>query len=79
MVVAVGETDRLPAVFLLPVQPPDAVHEVAFVLDQVSTEDWPAIMDVGLAVTETVGALAAVTVTVALLLVVPPVPVQARV
>jgi len=79
VVVAVGETVALPLVPLLPLQPPDAVHELAFVLDHVSVEDWPAAIDVGLAVIETVGLLAAVTVTVALSLVVPPVPVHVRV
>lgn len=79
MLVAVGETDVLPLVIVLPVQPPDAVHVVAFVLDHVSVDDWPVVMVVGLAIIETVGALAAVTFTVALLLAVPPVPVQASV
>ena len=55
MVVAVGETEVLPLVVLLPLHPPDAVHAVAFVLDQVRIEDWPDAMPVGLAEIETVG------------------------
>lgn len=74
-----GETDILPLRIVFPIQPPDAEQEVTFALDQVSVVDWPAVMDVGLTVIETVGAPTAVTVTVALLLAVPPVPVQASV
>lgn len=55
MVVAVGETEVLPLVVLLPLHPPDAVHEVAFVLDQVRIEDWPDVIVVGLAEIVTVG------------------------
>ena len=40
---------------LVPVHPPDAVQEVAFVLDQVRVEDWPEVIDVGEAERETVG------------------------
>ena len=76
MVVAVGETEVFPLVVLLPFHPPEAVHEAAFVLDQVRVEDWPDVMVVGLAVIETVGAMSAATFTVALLLAVPPLPLQ---
>ena len=46
----------LPDVFFGPVQPPEAVHEVAFVLFQVSVEPPPDCTDVGLAVSVSVGA-----------------------
>jgi hypothetical protein len=46
------------------VEKPMPVQEVALVDDQVSVDDWPAVMDVGLAVSEAVGAVP-VTVTVA--------------
>jgi hypothetical protein len=64
VVVAVGKTPRVPLVAVVPVQPPLAVHEVAFVLDQVSVELLPEVMVVGLAVKLTVG-VDPVTVTVA--------------
>ena len=71
-----GETDRLPLVPLLPVHPPEAVHDVAFVLDQVRVDDWPLEIDEGEAVIDTVGTLTAVTVTAALALEVPPAPIH---
>jgi hypothetical protein len=46
------------------VEKPVPVQEVALVDDQVRVDDWPAVMDAGLAVSEAVGACA-VTVTVA--------------
>ena len=39
IVVAVGETDCDPDVASVPVHPPDAVHEVAFVEDQERVDD----------------------------------------
>jgi hypothetical protein len=50
------------------------------VLDQVSVEDWPTVIEVGLTEIETVGDCCAppVTVNVALPLPVPPAPVQSR-
>ena len=45
----------MPLVAFVPVQPPPAVHEVAFVEDHVTTEILPAVMLVGLAVSATVG------------------------
>jgi hypothetical protein len=48
-VVAAGETPSVPLVASVPVQPPDAVHEVASVLDQVSVELPPEGIVVGLA------------------------------
>jgi hypothetical protein len=51
----------------VPVQPPPAVQDVAFVLDQVRVEALPEAIVVGLAVSVTVGAAgAAVTVKVAI-------------
>ena len=47
---------RVPAVALLPAQPPDAVHDVAFVLDHVSIELPPAVIDAGLAPSDSVAA-----------------------
>jgi hypothetical protein len=55
-----------PAVASEPVQPPDAVHAVALVEDQVSIELPPLATLVGLALKETLGAVeGADTVTVA--------------
>jgi hypothetical protein len=65
VVVAAGFTERVPLSALEPVQPPDAVHDVAFALDQVSAESAPAVIEGGLAVSVTVGSGAEVTVTVA--------------
>jgi hypothetical protein len=48
----------------LPVAKPVPVQEVALVDDQVSVDDWPLVMDAGLAESVAVGA-GAVTVTVA--------------
>jgi hypothetical protein len=58
-----------------PLQPPDAVQEVAFVDDQVSTDFAPLATVVGLTVKVTVGA-ALVTVMVADCEALPPLPVQ---
>jgi len=68
----------LPEVALVPDQPPDAVHDVAFVEDHVRVEEVPLFTESGLAVRETVGAGVAVTVTVADAFCVPPAPVQDR-
>ena len=65
----------VPLVALLPLQLPDAAHEVAFVELQVSVDAAPLATDVGFAVSVTVGAGTTVTVAVATLLV-PPVPVH---
>ncbi len=48
----------------LPVEKPVPVQRVALVDDQVRIDDWPLVIDAGLAVSEAVGA-GAVTVTVA--------------
>jgi hypothetical protein len=45
----------VPLVANAPVQPPEALHELAPVELQVSMEDPPLAMEVGLAVSETVG------------------------
>ncbi len=70
--------DWLPLTALLPVQPWEAVQEVAFVEDQVSVEAAPLVTVVGLAASETVGA-GEVTDTVADWVALPPVPVQTSV
>ena len=51
-----GDTARVPLGSLGPVQPPPAVHEVAFVEDQFAIDIWPEVMLVGLAENATVGA-----------------------
>jgi hypothetical protein len=63
---------------LLPLQPPDALHDVALVLDQVSTEEAPEFTVLGVAVSVTIGALLE-TVTVADCAALPLLPVQLRV
>jgi hypothetical protein len=70
--------DWLPEVVLVPVHAPEARHEVALVEDQVRVEAPPLVIDVGLAVSDTVGA-GGTTVTVTEALPVPPGPAQARV
>jgi hypothetical protein len=47
---------NVPLVVSVPVQPPLAAHDVALVLDQLSTELLPDVMLVGLAINVTVGA-----------------------
>ncbi len=58
--------------------PPEAVHEVALVVDQLKVDEEPLVIEIGEAVRVTVGA-ATVTVTVTDCVIVPPAPVQARV
>lgn len=55
---------------------PVPVQDSASVDDQLSVEDWPAVIEAGLAASETVGAGGADTVTVVLVLALPPGPVQ---
>ena len=55
MVFAEGVTERAPFVACVPLQPPLPEQAVALVELQVSVEDWPAVIDVGLAVRVTVG------------------------
>ena len=62
---------------LVPLQPPEAVHEVALVELHVSVEAPPLATEVGFAVRVTVGAGTTVTVAVTTLLL-PPVPVHAK-
>jgi hypothetical protein len=78
VVVVVGETPSVPLVASAPVQPPEAVHEVAFVLDHVNVELAPEAIVVGFAVSVTVGAGDTVTVAEAGADV-PPVPLQVSV
>jgi hypothetical protein len=72
---APGVTVAVPLVAFVPLHAPLAVHDVAFVLDHVSVEDWPSAIDVGLSETVTVGA-GGLTVSVAAAALVPPRPVQ---
>ncbi len=67
-----------PLTALLPDQAPEAVQEVALVLDHVRVELAPLATVLGLAVKLTVGA-ADVTVTVADCAALPPAPVQVSV
>jgi hypothetical protein len=53
-VVLVGATRMVPLAALVPVHPPDAMHDVALVEDQVSVELPPAVMVVALADKRTV-------------------------
>lgn len=57
---------NIPLVASVPVHPPLAAQEVAFVLDQLRFELSPHIIVIGLAASVTVGTEAAETVTVAL-------------
>ena len=69
--------DCEPLVALDPDQAPEAVQEVAFVLDQLNVELLPLTMELGLAARVTVGAGAGeVTETVAAWIALPPLPVQ---
>jgi hypothetical protein len=70
--------DWLPDVALVPDQSPEAVQEVALVEDQFSVDAPPLATEVGLAVSDTVGTVDAVTVTLADTLALPPAPVQLR-
>jgi hypothetical protein len=53
--VLVGDTVRVPLVAFVPLHPPEAVHEVALVEDQVTVEILPDVMLVGLAEIVTLG------------------------
>ncbi len=67
-----------PLVASLPLQPPEAVQDVAFLDDQDSVELLPLATVLGLALKLTVGA-GEVTVTVADCAALPPAPVQVSV
>jgi hypothetical protein len=72
--------DWLPDVAFVPVHPPEAVQELAFVEDQLSVALLPAFTVVGLADNVTVGAGGApMTCTVTLRCALPPAPVHCRV
>ena len=64
-----------PLVALVPLQPPEAVHDIALVEFHVSVEAPPLVMDAGFAVRVTVAAPDNVTVAVAIMLA-PPAPLQ---
>jgi predicted metal-dependent TIM-barrel fold hydrolase len=53
----------LPPVGSLPLQPPEAVHELVLVLDHVSVDDCPMLIEVGVAISVTVGPAVTVTLT----------------
>jgi hypothetical protein len=72
-----GPVDCEPLVALEPDQAPEAVQEVAFVVDQLRVELLPLTMELGLAARLTVGAgVGEVTETVAAWVALPPLPVQ---
>lgn len=68
--------DSLPEIVLLPDHAPEAVQEAASVDDQLSMEEAPLAIEVGFAVSDTVGI--GNTATVAQALALPPGPVQVR-
>jgi hypothetical protein len=53
--VLVGDATRVPLVAFLPLHPPEAVHTIALVEDQVTVETLPDVMLAGLAEIVTVG------------------------
>lgn len=60
-----------------PVQPPEAVQAVAFVVVQLSVDELPLVTVVGVALNDTVGGVGPeATVTVTDCVAVPPAPVQ---
>jgi len=54
-VVVLGVTVSEPATALVPLQPPEAKQEVALVDVHVKVDDWPTLIDVGLAKNVSVG------------------------
>jgi hypothetical protein len=70
--------DCEPLAALLPDQPPEAAHEVAFAADQVRVELLPLMTELGFALRVTVGA-GDFTDTVADCAALPPAPVQVNV
>lgn len=56
VVVVGGDAAKVPLIAFVPVQPPEAVHEVALVDAQVMTDTLPEAMFVGFAENDTVGA-----------------------
>jgi hypothetical protein len=79
-VLDVGETLAVPDVALAPLQPLEAVHDVALVVDQVSVELEPEVIEEGEALMVTTGAgVPAVTVMVVELDALPPAPVHVSV
>ena len=71
---------KVPEVGFVPAQPPDAMHDAAFVDVHVKTDVAPLAIEVGLALKERVGgSCAAATLTIADLDVVPLGPLQANV
>jgi hypothetical protein len=78
-VVVVGETDSLPVVALVPLQPPLAVQVVSPLVVQSMVLDWPAVIVVGVAVNATAGGGVAEKVTVTESAALPPSPAQVRV
>jgi hypothetical protein len=50
-----GDTVSVPLVAFVPVQPPEAVHEVALIEDQITSEALPEVTLVGLAEKDTLG------------------------
>ena len=78
MPVATGVTPCIPLTASVPLQAPLAVQLVALAEDQLRVELLPRTRLAGLAAMVTVGNGGAVTVTVAVLVTLPPLPVQVR-
>jgi hypothetical protein len=76
----IAPVEVLPLVGLVPLQPPEAVQEVAFVVLQTRVAALPLVMLAGLAlrVTAGAGAGAVVTVTDVVASLLPPAPLQAN-
>lgn len=53
--VTVGTTDSVPEIAFAPVHAPEAVQLVAFVADHERVDDWPVVIEVGVAVKVTTG------------------------
>jgi len=74
--------DWLPEIALLPDHAPEAAHELALVDDQVSVDDAPLAIEVGFALSVTVGDGGGGgmpdTLTITEVLALPPEPVQVR-
>jgi hypothetical protein len=79
VVVLEGDTAKEPLVPGAPVQPPEALQAVAFLVDQLSVELPPELIVTGVAVNATVGIPDAWTVSTADDEADPPAPLQVRV
>lgn len=79
MVAASAPVDRVPLICWVPLQPSEAVQELAPDELQISVEALPLATVAGLAVRSTAGATGGITATVAVPCALPPVPEQVSV